>query len=409
MFRPLALLLSWRYLRTRDVTLLFVTKTAGLGLIVSITVLLVVQGIVAGFQRTLQQDVLGFIPHVTFSRPTGMDAAIAQRVIDSVPSVATAAMVVQHRGLVSTAQEVRRAQFIGLDPDVNRDFMQTLPRTDTTPWGELEDGKFGILLGSELARELDVAPGDSVLLTFATGGMSPFGFKPRQKRFVVRGVSRTYSQLDSMVAYIHRNDARRLLQLSAEANAAYFKLNNPLEIANAFFPMYAAANERLLLANTWQDLFGSLFNFLVRFKNLLFLLLSLLVAVATFNLVSSMVMLVHSRRADVAVLRTIGGNSSTVLFSFLATAWVLALASLVLCVLFAWLIGLALPWLHGALSQLIGVSLADGFPLHRLTIDLQFEDVIRVVGLTLLMVTLGALYPAWRATQAPPSEILRDE
>ena len=134
----------------------------------------------------------------------------------------------------------------------------------------------------------------------------------------------------------------------------------------------------------------------------------MLVAVATFNLVSNMVMLVHSRRGDVAVLRTLGGSTATVLISFVATAWVIALGSLLVCIVLAWLIGLALPTLHELLSQLIGVSLRDGFALHELSVVLQTSDVLRVVVLT-VTVTVGSLYPAWRATRLAPSEILRDE
>lgn len=409
LFHPLSVLLSWRYLLTRDVALMFVTKTSMLGLIVSITTLLVVQGIVAGFQRDLNQNVLGLIPHITLSNPNGLDAELGARVASSVPAVTATTMVVQSSGLVSTSEAVQRAQFIGVEPDGMSEFITTANPVRDVMWEKLKPGLFLILLGTGLARELKADVGDSVLVTLAAEGISPFGYMPRQKRFLVAGLAESQTSLDSMVAYINREDARRILQMPKEANAAFFRLANPLEVSSVFFPIYVAANEPDLFAATWQDLFGALFNFLQRFKNLLFLLLSMLVAVATFNLVSNMVMLVHSRRADVAVLRTLGGSTSTVLISFIATAWVIALISLILCVVLAWLIGLALPTLHGLLTQLIGVSLRDGFALHQLSVVLQLSDVMRVVGLTVLMVTVGSLYPAWRATQLAPSEVLRDE
>ncbi len=276
-------------------------------------------------------------------------------------------------------------------------------------WSALTSGQFAILLGSGLAREIGATVGDTVLVTLAAEGISPLGYMPRQKRFKVAGFADTQTSLDSMVAYINREDARRLLQLPSSANAAFLRLQNPLDVSSAFFHIYLAANDRDLFASTWQDLFGALYNFLHRFKNLLFLLLSMLVAVATFNLVSNMVMLVHSRRGDVAVLRTLGGSTTTVLISFVATAWVIALGSLLVCIVLAWLIGLALPTLHELLSQLIGISLRDGFALHELSVVLQTSDVLRVVVLTVAMVTVGSLYPAWRATRLAPSEILRDE
>ena len=409
LFQPLSVLLSWRYLLTRDVALMFVTKTSMLGLIISITTLLVVQGIVAGFQHDLNRNVLGLVPHVTLSNPTGVEADLGERVVSVVPSVTASVMVVQSNGLVSTADAVHRAQFIGVDPESIEAFVTSGNLDEDMLWKDLTRGQFAILLGSGLAREINASVGDSVLVTLAAEGISPFGYMPRQKRFIVAGLAETQTSLDSMVAYINREDARRLLQLPSTANAAFFRLQNPLDVASAFFPIYVAANEQDLFASTWQDLFGALYNFLHRFKNLLFLLLSMLVAVATFNLVSNMVMLVHSRRADVAVLRTLGSNTTTVLISFVATAWVIALVSLIVCVVLAWLIGLALPTLHELLSQLIGVSLRDGFALHELSVMLQPNDVLRVVVLTVAMVTVGSLYPAWRATQLAPSEILRDE
>ena len=409
LFHPLSVLLSWRYLLTKDVALMFVTKTSMLGLIISITTLLVVQGIVAGFQRDLDRNVLGFIPHITLSNPSGLDAELGERVASAVSSVAATTMVIQSSGLVSTAEAVRRAQLVGVEPDSISEFVTSGSLDHDALWQKLRPGQFGILLGSGLARDLNTSVGDSVLVTLAAEGISPFGFLPRQKRFLVVGLAESQTSLDSMVAYVNREDARRVLQMRRPANAAFFRLANPLDVSSAFFPIFAVANEPDLFAATWRDLFGALFNFLQRFKNLLFLLLSMLVAVATFNLVSNMVMLVHSRRADVAVLKTLGSSTTTVLISFVATAWVIALISLVTCVVLAWLIGLVLPSLHELLTQLIGVSLRDGFALHQLSVVLQPADVMRVVGLTVLMVTIGALYPAWRATQLAPSEVLRDE
>lgn len=409
LFHPLSVLLSWRYLLTKDVALTFVTKTSMLGLIVSITTVLVVQGIIAGFQRDLDRNVLGLVPHVTLSNPGGVDADLGERVASAVPSVVATAMVVQSSGLVSTADSVHRAQFIGVEPNSIEHFVSSGNLDRDSQWQSLHAGEFAILLGSGLAREVNATVGDTVLVTLAAEGISPFGYMPRQKRFTVAGLAETQSSLDSMIAYINREDARRVLQMPKEANAAFFRLQNPLDVASTFFSIYVAANDRDLFAATWQDLFGALYNFLQRFKNLLFLLLSMLVAVATFNLVSNMVMLVHSRRADIAVLRTLGGSTTTVLLSFVATAWVVALVSLIVCLVLAWLIGLVLPALHELLSRLIGVSLRDGFALHELSVVLQFADVLRVVGLTVLMVTVGSLYPAWRATRLAPSEILRDE
>ncbi len=409
LFQPLGLLLSWRYIRASDIGFRFLTKTSVIGLIVSITVLLVVQGIVAGFQRDLDRNVLTLVPHVTFSNPAGVPNDLAARVVNQVPEVKAALSVIQVSGFVSNANSVQQAQLVGIMPKLAESFTTDRAHELGIAWHALKPGEFGILLGKGIARDLDVIVDDQVTVTFAIAGISPFGYTPRQKLFKVVGVTDTQTSLDSMVAYVHRDDSKRLLRLANDANAAYFQLHNPMVIGDALYSMYAAANERNLLATTWQDVFGALSHFLQRFKNLLFLLLSLLVAVATFNLVSSTVMLVYGRRADVAVLRTLGGSNTLILSVFAASAWVIAIGSLVICIALAWLIGLALPTVHAYFIQLLGVSLSEGFPLHRLTVVLQSSDVTRVIGLTLVLVTLGSLYPAWQAVRLAPAEILRDE
>ena len=176
-----------------------------------------------------------------------------------------------------------------------------------------------------------------------------------------------------------------------------------------YIAAYAAVDDPEVVASSWHSMFGALYNFLHRFKNLLFLLISMLVAVATFNLVSSMVMLVQSRRSDIAVLQTIGSGKWLILCSFLGTAWFIAIVSLVLCIGLAWLASLIVPTAHEWLSVFLGVSLRDGFALHRFSVVLTPADTLNVVWLTLLLVSIGALYPAWRATRLAPSEVLRDE
>ena len=137
LFHPLSVLLSWRYLLTKDVALMFVTKTSMLGLIISITTLLVVQGIVAGFQRDLDRNVLGFIPHITLSNPSGLDAELGERVASAVSSVAATTMVIQSSGLVSTAEAVRRAQLVGVEPDSISEFVTSGSLDHDALWQKL--------------------------------------------------------------------------------------------------------------------------------------------------------------------------------------------------------------------------------------------------------------------------------
>ena len=408
-FRQVAILLSLRYLLTDDKTLLFVVKTSLIGLVLSIAVLLVVQGVIAGFQRDLEQRVLSLVPHVVLSRESGLSGELGDQVASRVPEVASHAAVVQTMGLASTDTEVHPIQLIGIDPQIHQGFTDSSPLRDEVAWDSLQSGAFRIVLGKNLAKRLDVDIGDQVLVTMASGEISPLGFFPRQKKFELVGLANTESSLDSLISYLHREDAAKLLKLQEDANAVYFHLVDPLLVNQTLFEIYLAANESDLLASNWQSNFGALYEFLVRFKQLLFLMLALLLIVATFNLVSSMVMLVQSRRDDIAVLRTLGGNTSLVLMSFVVTGLLISAIGLAAATVLAYLLGLLLPTLYGWLSLLLGVTLGDSFALHRLTVVFQSDDLLRVVVLTVTMVAAGSLYPAWRATQLEPAEILRDD
>ena len=409
LFQPVTVLLSTRYLLTKDATLLFVMKTALVGLVLSVTVLLVVQGVIAGFQRDLNRNILALVPHVTLSRELGLSSDVGRRVMKEVPEVTGFASVVQSVGLASTEDVVRPIQLIGIDPTLHVDFARESPLSQDVNWEFLKPGEFGVLLGINLADKLRIGVGDKLLITLASGNLSPLGFFPRQKRFTVVGLANTQSSLDALVSYIHREDARRLLKLDSEANGIFFRLADPLEAQRLFYTMYFAADEPELLASQWRNLFGALYDFLVRFKQLLFLMLALLVAVATFNLVSSMVMLVHSRRDDIAVLQTLGSNRRMILASFVMTGLVISVVSLALASAVAYLVGLFLPDIYGWLAQFLGVSLSESFALHRLSVVFQFEDLLRVFVLTLGMVVLGSLYPAYSASKLAPAEVLRDE
>ena len=407
--RSLALLVGWRYLFSKDIALSFVTKTATIGLVISIAILLVVQGVVAGFQRDLRENVLGLVPHVYLSSSTGVEENLGELVAGEIKSVTDFAMVRQSIGLLSTETNVQRTQIIGLETNIDSTFNKLSEFVVDGDWEQIQPRSYRMILGSGLARSMQVELGDQVMLTLAESSITPIGLFPRLKRFEVAGLIQTDSILDSRVAYVHRDDLVRLSKASTPSNAAYFRIENPLEASRTALSIYGAASNSSYQIGSWEGVFGALYHFLQQFKNLLFILIALLVGVAIFNLVSSLVMLVQSRRHDIAVFRTLGGNTALILASFLLTGILTVCVGLVIGGLIAWILGLLLPYAHLWLSEFLGVSLSQGFPLHRLTVEITVSDWLRVLGLTFVAATLGALYPAWRACQLNPVEILRDE
>ena len=387
----------------------FVSKTAIAGLLISIAVLLVVQGVVAGFQRDLNENVLGLVPHVYVSSPGGLDDSLGRKVANEVEAVTNYAMVRQAIGLISNSSSVRRVQVIGIDYDESNIYKELSDFITQGNWDSLTTSRYQMIIGIGLANELNLSLEDEVLLTLADASITPLGIFPRQKRFTVSAVINTSSVMDSRLAYVNRDDLVSLTKASTPSNTAFFRLSDPLKATEATYRIYGAIEDDIQQIGTWEGVFGALYNFLQQFKNLLFILIALLVGVAVFNLVSSMVMLVHSRHEDIAVFQTLGGRTDLVLFAFIVTGCLTACIGLVLGGALAWGLGLVLPWAHIWLTEVLEISLSEGFPLHRLSVDMALSDWLKVTFLTLGASLVGVIYPAWSACRLNPVDSLRDD
>ena len=213
LFKPLPVLLGWRYLVTRDVGLSFVTHVATIGLAISVAVLLLVLAIMSGFQRHLMDSLLSHVPHVHFQSESGIDAEVGGRIEGSLDSVIASEAVIQTSGMVVREDRLKSAQFLGIETESFDQFAGIERFASEGKWNDLKAGEFGVFLGSMIAKELGVTAGDSVLLVTSHSDITPIGFFPRQKRFRVLGAIQTDSLLDSLSIYVHREDLQRVLKV----------------------------------------------------------------------------------------------------------------------------------------------------------------------------------------------------
>ena len=410
MFRPLAVNIGVRYARSRRSFISFVGALALGGLALSVAVLVFVQAVVAGFEREMNERVLGIVPHVRVASlaPGGDPDAILKTML-GLEGVAGAAAVVQGRGLVEKDGRVAGVSLTGFDPDT----YPTVSRIDEFLVGTKarmpRAGGFELLLGEQVAQRLDVGTGERVTVVLPTPTVTPLGAFPRQKSFRVAGVVDTGSQLDRASAYLHRDDAARLFRAGPLEREFHVKAGSALDAEAVRGRIAAALAEEGYRAISWMATYGNLYAAIRYTKNMLFLLLSLLVAVAAFNLVSSLVMIVNERRGDIAILRTIGSRSGLVVVAFLVVGTAIAVAGIALGIAVG--IGLGVvaeagfPWLE----NLLGTRLMGEYLITSLPVEYAASDIARVAATALLLGLAATLFPAWRAARLNPADLLQHE
>ena len=410
MFRPLAVNIGIRYARSRRGFITFVSALALGGLAVSVAILVFVQAVVAGFEREMNERILGVVPHIRLaSLETIDDSGGLLDTIRGIEGVSGAAEVVQGRGLLVKADRVVGVNLIGFDPaaysEVSR-FDEFLVGGDVRM---PEPGGFEILLGEQVADRLGVATGDELAAMLPATTVTPLGVFARQKRLRVVGLVDTGSQLDRMSGYLHREDATKLLRAGVLDKEFHVKATNALDAETVRARIAGLLAGQGFRGVSWMATYGNLYAAIRYTKNMLFLLLSLLVAVAAFNLVSSLVMIVNERRGDIAILRTMGSRSGLVVGAFLVVGTVIAVVGIGLGVGAG--IGLGVvaevgfPWLE----DLLGTRLMGEYLINALPVEYAAADVARVAGTAFVLGLAATLFPAWRAARLNPADLLQHE
>ena len=403
----LALAIGLRYARSRRNFISFVSVMALAGLALSVAVLVFVQAVVAGFEREMNERMLGIVPHVTVAgRVPVRDHGETLALLHAVPGVVAASPVVEGAVLLATESRVAGAAATGIDPErygaVSRLFEFADP--DALPPGE-----FHVLLGAQAARRLDVEVGDPITVVLPEVLVTPLGAFPRQKRFRVAGLVDTGSQLDRAAAYLNRRDAAQLFRLGGAVHGFHVKTADALAAGEVRQRIVATLGAHRFRAGTWFRALGNLHAAIETTRAMLFLLLSLLVAVAAFNLVSSLVMIVNQRRGDIAMLRTMGGPATLPIGAFVVLGGLIAAAGVGIGVGAGICLGLVaeagFPWLEA----LLDTPLMQEYLITRLPVEFAAGDIARVAATALALCLAATVLPAWRAARLNPAEVLQHE
>ena len=411
MFRPLSLYIGLRYTgaRSRNSFISVITLVSALGLMLGVAVLITVLSVMNGFDRELQTRILGMVTHVSVHGREPVDdwaplAAVASRH----PEVLAAAPFRQLEGMLSYGGRVTGTLVTGIEPVAEQQVSIVGDFLESGSLDSLEEGGFNIVLGYGVARRLGAVIGDKVTLVLPEATLSPAGVMPRFRRFTVSGIFRVRAEVDNLLAYIHVEDAARLERESGTVEGIHLRLNDLFEA-----PRVGFALERELgpgfYSTDWTRTHGNLFQAIRMEKTMMTLLLSFIVAVAAFNIISSQVMLVTEKRANIAVLRTLGATPGQIMRIFMVQGTLVGFAGTllgtVLGVLLATNVSAVAQWLEEA----SGAPLFDAYFVNYLPSLLLWSDVWLIVTIAMLISFGATLYPSWRASRIQPAEALRYE
>ena len=409
------LLVGLRYTRAkrRNHFISFISLTSMLGIALGVAALIVVLSVMNGFQKEVRARILGVVSHVQI---TGADNRLADwqtvaRESAEHPLVAEAAPFVNAQGMLVLGASVRGAVVRGIVPELEQKVAEIGLHMTAGKLESLVPGEFGIVLGSELARALGARAADKVTLIAPQGLVTPAGILPRLKQFTVVGVFEVgMFEYDSGLALIHLEDAQKLYGMGDRASGVRLKLHDLFQSREVARDLV----ERLrgdLYVSDWTRSHANYFRAVQIEKTMMFIILLLIVAVAAFNIVSTLVMAVTDKQADIAILRTLGASPGGIMKIFIVQGALIGAIGTLIGVAGGIALALNIDVVVPFLERLLNVQFLsrEVYYITDLPSDLQTSDVVAIALVSLALSLLATLYPSWRAARVNPAEALRYE
>jgi lipoprotein-releasing system permease protein len=402
-----------RYVRSRSSNrfVSLISAISMLGIAIAVSVLILVLSVVNGFERELTDRLLAMTAHASIEDVEGSmdDWQALSEVAAANPRVRATAPFIEGQALLVFGEQLSGAELRGIDPLAEDQVSGVGGTMQEGELGSLEAGVFNVVLGVELAKELQVGVGDKVTVTLAEGIVTPAGVVPRTKRFVVSGIYRVgMYEFDRRLAFINISDAQKLYRLRDAVTGVRLAVTEIFS-APTIVREVALEHGEVALVNDWTRRHVNFFKSIQITKSILFVILLLVIAVAAFNIVSTLVMVVKDKQADIAILRTIGARPSSVLRIFVTQGSVIGIVGTVAGVLFGVLLATNLETIVGSLESLFGIKFlaADVYFISDLPAELRTADVVKIAVIALVLALVSTVYPAWVASRTAPAEALR--
>ncbi len=415
MFRPLALSIGLRYTgaKRRNHFISFISSISIAGIALGVAALITVLSVMNGFEQELRTRILGMASHASISgyREPLQDWQGAAQLASGHPEVIGVAPYVQNEIMLTKGGKVSGALVKGIRPDLEPAVSTVGEHMRSGSLNDLVAGEYNIILGSELAFNLGAQPGDQITMVTPQANFSPAGVLPRLRRFRVAGIFEIgMYEYDRGIALINLHDAQKLFKLGSAVTGVRLKLADMFQAPRISRELARQLGGNLQVED-WTRQHGNFFRAVQTEKRVMFVILTLIVAVAAFNIVSTLVMVVTDKRADIAILRTLGATPGTILRIFMIQGALIGMLGTALGITGGVALALNVETIVPAIERTFGVHFmpADIYYISEVPSRLDWPDVWHIGGVAFLLSFIATLYPAWRASRTQPAEALRYE
>ena len=415
---PYELVLGWRYTRAGRATrrngfISFISGVSMLGIALGVAALIIVLSVMNGFQKEVRDRMLGVVSHIEIYGPGGgviPDVARTLAEVQRHPQVVGAAPFIAAQALLARGEDMRGTIVRGIDPVLEPEITELARSLKDTVLARLVPGEFGIVLGGELARSLGLREGDPVTLIAPSGQVTPAGIVPRLRQMTVVGTFDSgHFEYDSGLVMLHMEDAARIFRLEGPTGLR-LRLKDLHQARRVAAELGTTLSDPLVIRD-WTRQNRTWFAAVQLEKRMMFIILTLIVAVAAFNLVSTLVMTVTDKRADIAILRTLGASPGSIMGIFVVQGALVGVIGTFSGLLLGLGIALNIDVIVPALERALNASFLprDIYLISRMPSDPQQADIMPVALISLVLSFLATLYPSWRASRVNPAEALRYE
>jgi lipoprotein-releasing system permease protein len=412
---PYEWLIGTRYLRSthRRGFVSFVAIVSVLGLALGVATLIVVLSVMNGFQREIRSRILSVSSHATMMGLEGnlSDWQTIQKEVLKQPGVLAAAPYIEEQAMLANGAHIDGAVVRGVLPQQENTTDGLSQRVTQGKLSELQEGQYNTILGSALAKDLNVHVGGSVVLIAPEGTATPTGVVPRMRRFRVVGIIESgIYEIDRGLALVQMNDAARLFRLNDRVTGLRLALKDPQRAPSTVRAVAKALGGNFYVKDWTMD-HEIFFRSIESMKKMMFIILFMIVGVAAFNIVATLVMIVKEKQTDIAILRTLGAGPPNILFTFAVQGVLIGLGGTLLGALLGKVLSDHLGSIVGALERLFDTQFIDArvYFISDLPTYVEGSDVLQICGVAFVLCALATIYPAWRASRTAPAQALRHE